>query len=264
MDENSLATTKICVVCSNAGVYFNSCLFRATGLPTEFIFKVLVEKMGFPDIKSRNKTRDTQGAANNVMDCNIMKLGCSEWWNKRSKRVATLEFDRVRKSMSVIVRELDGQHRLLVKGVVESLLEQSLFMQLAEGSLVPIDDQCKGLLFQRLHEMSSKGLRCLGLACKDELGEFSNYSTDTHHAHKKLLDLTHYSSIESDFIFVDVVGLREPPREEVYKAIEDCKQTGIKVMVIAGDNKSTAEAICTKIRLFSGYADLTDQSLTGT
>lgn len=81
-------------------------------------------------------------------------------------------------------------------------------MQLADGSTVPIDDQCRELLLQRLHEMSSKGLRCLGLAYKDELGEFSDYYADTHPAHKKLLDPTYYSSIESDLVFVGVVGLR--------------------------------------------------------
>jgi Ca2+-transporting ATPase len=263
MDANLLAMAEICAVCNDAGVYFDGRLFRATGLPTEAALKVLVEKMGFPDIKSRNKTRDAQVATNNTTDCNTMKLGCCEWWNRRSKRVATLEFDRVRKSMSVIVREPDGQNRLLVKGAVESLLERSSYVQLADGSVVSIDDQCRELLLQRLHEMSSKGLRCLGLACKDELGEFSDYYADTHPAHKKLLDPTYYSSIESGLVFVGVVGLRDPPREEVHKAIEECKQAGIRVMVITGDNKSTAEAICKEIKLFSRDEDLTGQSLTG-
>lgn len=263
MDANLLAMAEICAVCNDAGVYFDGRLFRATGLPTEAALKVLVEKMGFPDTKSRNKTHDVLVATNNMVDCNTLKLGCCEWWNRRSKRVATLEFDRVRKSMSVIVREPDGQNRLLVKGAVESLLERSSYVQLADGSLVPIDDQCRELLLQRLHEMSSKGLRCLGLACKDELGEFSDYYADTHPAHKKLLDPTYYSSIESDLVFVGVVGLRDPPREEVHKAIEDCKQAGIRVMVITGDNKSTAEAICKEIKLFSRDEDLTGQSLTG-
>lgn len=56
---------------------------------------------------------------------------------------------------------------------------------------------------------------------------------------------------------------QDPPRDEVHKAIEDCKEAGIKVMVITGDNKTTAEAICREIRLFSDGEDLRRISFTG-
>jgi len=56
--------------------------------------------------------------------------------------------------------------------------------------------------------MSSKGLRCLGFAYKDDLGEFSDYYAETHPAHKKLLDPANYSEIESNLVFVGIVGLR--------------------------------------------------------
>lgn len=263
MDANLQAMAEICAVCNDAGIYFDGRLYRATGLPTEAALKVLVEKMGVPDAKARNKIRDTQIAANHLIDHNTVKLGCCEWWTKRSKQVAMLEFDRIRKSMSVIVREPNGHNRLLVKGAVESLLERTSHVQLADGSLVPIDEPCKQLLLSKLLEMSSKGLRCLGLAYKDELGEFADYYSESHPAHKKLLDPASYSSIESDLVFVGVVGLRDPPREEVHKAIEDCRGAGIKVMVITGDNKSTAEAICREINLFSKSEDLRGRSLTG-
>ncbi|KAM3383392.1 hypothetical protein P3S68_008967 [Capsicum galapagoense] len=96
--------------------------------------------------------------------------------------------------------------------------------------------------------MSSKRLRCLGLAYKDDLGELSGYNVETHPAHKKLLDPSCCCSIESDLVFVGVVGLRvkmpDPPHEEVHKAVNDCRRAGIKITVITGDNKSTAEAIC--------------------
>ncbi|KAB2056493.1 hypothetical protein ES319_A11G106100v1 [Gossypium barbadense] len=254
---------EICAVCNDAGIFCDGRLFRATGLPTEAALKVLAEKMGVPDAKMRNKIRDSELVANYLIDRSTVKLGCCEWWIKRSKRVATLEFDRVRKSSSIIVREAAGQSRLLAKGAVESLLERSTHVQLADGSLAPMDEPCRQLLLSRQTEMSSKGLRCLGLAYKEDLGEFSDYYSENHPAHKKLLDPACYCSIESDLVFVGAVGLRDPPRDEVHKAIEDCKRAGIRVMVITGDNKSTAEAICREIKLFSDGEDLRGKSFTG-
>ncbi|KAI3441713.1 Cation_ATPase_N domain-containing protein [Psidium guajava] len=263
MDANLQAVAEICAVCNESGIYSEGRLFRATGLPTEAALKVLVEKMGVPDAKIRNNIRDARLAANYLIDSRSVNLGCCDWWNKRSRRIATLEFDRIRKSMSVIAREPTGRNRLLVKGAVERLLDRSSHVQLADGSLVPIDEPCKELLLSKLMEMSSKGLRCLGLAYKDDLGEFSDYNNDSHPAHGKLLDPAFYSSVESDLVFVGVVGLRDPPRDEIDKAIEDCRRAGIKVMVITGDNKSTAEAICREIRLLSENEDLKGRSFTG-
>ncbi|KAF8024515.1 hypothetical protein BT93_F1632 [Corymbia citriodora subsp. variegata] len=263
MDANLQAVAEICAVCNDSGIYSEGRLFRATGLPTEAALKVLVEKMGIPDATIRNKIRDARLAANYLIDSRSVNLGCCDWWNKRSRRIATLEFDRIRKSMSVIAREPTGRNRLLVKGAVESLLDRSSHVQLADGSLVPIDETCKELLLSKLMEMSSKGLRCLGLAYKDDLGEFSDYNNDSHPAHGKLLDPAFYSLVESDLVFVGVVGLRDPPRDEIDKAIEDCRRAGIKVMVITGDNKATAEAICREIRLLSENDDLRGRSFTG-
>ncbi|KAF8413369.1 hypothetical protein HHK36_001350 [Tetracentron sinense] len=263
MDANLQSMAEICAVCNDAGIFCNGHLFRATGLPTEAALKVLVEKMGVPDIDARNRIRDTQVAADYSIDRSTVKLVCCEWWAKISKRIATLEFDCVRKSMSVIVRKPTGNNRLLVKGAVENILERSSHVQLADGSLVPMDEPCRQLLLLKHLEMSSKGQRCLGLAYKDDLGELSDYYVESHRAHKKLLDPSNYSEIENNLVFVGVVGLRDPPRYEVDKAIEDCREAGVKVMVITGDNKSTAEAICREIQLFSDSEDLRGRSFTG-
>lgn len=87
-------------------------------------------------------------------------------------------------------------------------MERSSAVQLANGRVVPMDEASREVLLWRHAEMSGKGLRCLGLAYKDDLGDLSDYNGQHHPHHPKLLDPACYSSIETDLIFVGVVGLR--------------------------------------------------------
>uniref|UniRef100_A0A0A9GE69 Cation-transporting P-type ATPase C-terminal domain-containing protein n=1 Tax=Arundo donax TaxID=35708 RepID=A0A0A9GE69_ARUDO len=169
----------------------------------------------------------------------------------------------MRKSMGVIVKTSSGSNALLVKGAVETLLERSSHIQLKDGSVVPLDEKSKKTVLASLHEMSTKALRCLGFAYKEDLADFATYDGENHPAHKLLLDPANYGAIETDLIFAGLVGLRDPPREEVFDAIEDCRAAGIRVMVITGDNKETAEAICREIGVFSPDEDISLKSLTG-
>ncbi|XP_052728644.1 calcium-transporting ATPase 4, endoplasmic reticulum-type isoform X2 [Vigna angularis] len=253
LDANLQMIAKIAAICNDAGVAQSEHKFVAHGMPTEAALKVLVEKMGHPE-----GSKDMRSASTSTL------LRCCEWWNEHDRRLATLEFDRDRKSMGVIVDSGLGKRSLLVKGAVENVLDRSTKIQLRDGSIVNLDDNARNLVLQALHEMSTSALRCLGFAYKDELPKFENYSgSDDHPAHQLLLNPSNYSSIESELIFVGLVGLRDPPREEVYQAIEDCREAGIRVMVITGDNKNTAEAICREIGVFTPDEDITSKSLTG-
>ncbi|KAE8038965.1 hypothetical protein FH972_011424 [Carpinus fangiana] len=252
MDANLQMIAKVCAVCNDASVEQSGNHFVANGMPTEAALKVLVEKMGLPEVS------DT-GSSSGHGD----PLRCSQLWNEKEHRIATLEFDRDRKSMGVIVDSISGKKSLLVKGAVENVLERSSFMQLLDGSVVELDQHSRNLILESLREMSTSALRCLGFAYKDELLEFETYNGHDHPAHQLLLEPSNYSSIESKLIFVGLVGLRDPPRREVRQAIEDCRTAGIRVMVITGDNKNTAEAICHEIGVFEPHENISSKSITG-
>ncbi|KAF8365044.1 hypothetical protein HHK36_032952 [Tetracentron sinense] len=254
MDANLQMIATIAAVCNDAGVTQSGHLFAADGMPTEAALKVLVEKMGLPVPEGFDDLSSSGSSA---------VLRCCQQLNEIDLRIATLEFDRDRKSMGVIAKSNSGKNLLLVKGAVENVLERSTSIQLLDGSVVELDQKSRGCILQALHEMSTSSLRCLGFAYKEELSEFATYNGEDHPAHELLLKPSNYSSIESELIFVGMVGLRDPPREEVHQAIEDCRAAGIRVMVITGDNKNTAEAICHEIGVFGPKEDISLKSLTG-
>ncbi|BDA48697.1 Calcium-transporting ATPase 2, endoplasmic reticulum-type [Coccomyxa sp. Obi] len=277
LDRSLEAIAEVCAVCNEARIESKEGVFRAAGAPTEAALVVLAEKLGIP-----NAQQSAAIAAARKSDPDAHADGVQQWYCAKWRKLATLEFDRNRKSMSVICASpsatpassgvqtrrtvrASGGNVLLVKGAAESLLERSTQVLLEDGSVVALTEPAKKKIMAAVDAMAARALRCLAFAQKTELGDFASYDGDTSHpAHKQLLDPANYAGIESGLTWLGVAGLIDPPRPEVKGAIEDCVRAGIRVVVITGDNKLTAEAICRKIGVFGDEeADLEGKSLTG-
>ncbi|MGL4991448.1 MAG: calcium-translocating P-type ATPase, PMCA-type [Sarcina sp.] len=155
-----------------------------------------------------------------------------------TNRVFDIPFDSSRKMMSVIINE-GGKETAYVKGAPERILEKCTHI-LENGTIRSLTVQKKQLIIESMDNMSKRALRCMAGAYKE-----SNLKKD--------------NSIESNLIFVGLVGIIDPPREEVKDSVLKCKIAGIKPVMITGDHKNTALAIGRNL----GIATAANQVVTG-
>ncbi|CAO3616058.1 unnamed protein product [Mucor hiemalis] len=235
----------ICSLCNDARIVYDESTdsYGNIGEPTEAALQVLVEKFGTVDASFNNHLKSFSKSDRST--------ACNDYYGSQCKRTATLEFTRDRKSMSVIV----NGNTLYVKGAPESILDRCSFVRLSESSApVPMTSAIRENLNKKVLEYGQNmSLRCIGLA-KIENVDPTQFN---------LRDQTKFAQYETNMTFVGVVGMMDPPRPEVADSIAECKTAGIRVIVITGDNKNTAEAICRQIGVFDMDEDLTGKSYTG-
>eukprot|EP00877_Chromochloris_zofingiensis_P004035 jgi/Chrzof1/13632/Cz08g05050.t1 len=262
LDPALAGVAEVCAACSEAHIEIKNGVYRSVGAPTEAALKVLAEKLGVPD-RSISKALCDKRRAN--PEDHPEAVG--HWYKDKLQQVALLEFDRDRKSMSVICRQLPATRNtgnvLLVKGAAECVLERCDRVMLPDGKVVPLTTAARASLMAAVERMADRALRILALAKRSDLpADLASYSGDAHTpAGRKLQDPAQYEAVETGLVFLGLAGLEDPPRPEVRGSIADCRSAGIRVIVITGDNKKTAEAICRDIGVLDGSA--AGRSFTG-
>ena len=152
-------------------------------------------------------------------------------YHKKFPRKKEHPFDPIRKCMST-VHIYQGKHFVYSKGAPEMLLKKAKYY-LYNGNIKKINKSVINSFLKKNREYASKGLRVLGLAFKEHKGSFE------------------LKSVESNLVFVGLVSIRDPPEPSAKESVKCCKEAGIKVVMITGDNEITAKAVATELGIFS-------------
>ncbi|TFG28078.1 cation-translocating P-type ATPase [Candidatus Thorarchaeota archaeon] len=159
------------------------------------------------------------------------------------KELAEFSFDSVRKRMTTIQEGKEGTVWAFTKGAPEIILDRVTRI-LIDGEEIELDSEYREELLAANSAMASCAMRVLALAYKKLDSESNNWKAD---------------EVESDLVFLGLVGMIDPPREGVIESIAKSRKAGIRTIMITGDHALTASAIAKSV----GLAQVDTDGITG-
>ena len=151
-------------------------------------------------------------------------------------RIGELPFDSERKMMSTL-HQIDGENRMIVKGAVDRLLERTERIWTKAG-VRELTEEEKEKIRQQNQEFSMEGLRVLAFTYREIPDQ-----------HKLTIE------DENHLVFLGLIAMMDPPREESKAAVEECIKAGIRPVMITGDHKITAAAIAKRIGILHDLSE---------
>ena len=155
-------------------------------------------------------------------------------------RKSEIPFDSDRKLMST-VNKIDGEYVMFTKGAPDVVFSRCKYV-LSNGEVIDFNEEIINEYRQINEDFSNQALRVLAFASKKVSSNFEPTIDD-----------------ENELTLIGLMAMIDPPREEVYEAVESANKSGIKTIMITGDHKTTAMAIAKDI----GIMEDGDLALTG-
>ncbi|MGG1759708.1 calcium-translocating P-type ATPase, SERCA-type [Bacillus velezensis] len=156
----------------------------------------------------------------------------NDWLSGQYRVVAEFPFDSVRKMMTVIVEDKEKKQFVITKGAPDVLIDRSSHL-MYDARSAPFSGEKKAETEAVLKELASQALRTIAIAYKPlKPGE------------KPTME-----QAEKNLTMLGLSGMIDPPRPEVRQAIKECREAGIKTVMITGDHVETAKAIAKDLRL---------------
>ncbi|MGF7399375.1 calcium-transporting P-type ATPase, PMR1-type [Thermoanaerobacterium thermosaccharolyticum] len=194
----------------------------------------------FIDDKGKSFGDPTEVAIVSAFEKNLSKKSDLE---NKYPRVAEIPFDSDRKMMTTIHKAHDNNYKVITKGAFDNVIERCKYI-LKDGKIENLTDDDKSKIKLENEKMGNNALRVLAISYKNTDDIPERLSSD---------------DVEKDLIFIGLLGMIDPPREEVKDSVKICKMAGIKPVMITGDHKITAMAIAKEL----GILNKGDMAVTG-
>lgn len=173
-----------------------------------------------------------------------LSLGLNKTEMKESSpRIGEAPFDSMRKMMSTVHSAANGFVQY-TKGAPDVVLSRCTKCLGENGAVIDMTDEIREKIASQNKAMADKALRVLAAAYREYAAQPSDFAPE---------------ALESDLIFIGLTGMIDPVRPEVVASIKECKEAGIRPIMITGDHKDTAVAIAMEL----GIIENASQAITG-
>jgi P-type Ca2+ transporter type 2C len=214
-----------CALCNNSEVFNEEGNWILRGEPTEGALLSLAKSAGYDDVILKEDT----------------------------KKIYEFPFDPLKKYM-ITIHQMNNQKNkpkiAYIKGAIEIIINKCSYYRDSKQKIVRLTEKDKKHISNHYDNYTKLGLRVIGIASKDlskilkkDVDEFFNSKIGQ-------------KEIENNYIFEGLMGIEDPIRPEIVNSIKECYQAGIKVIMITGDHKNTAQSIGKKIGLIKSEYDL--------
>ena len=153
---------------------------------------------------------------------------------KKYKKIDEIPFDFSRRRLSVIVSDDLGKSQMITKGAVEEILDICSFVDY-KGSVSKITQDIKNNIRKISKSMNKDGLRVIAVCQKNDIHSNSVFDVDS----------------EKNMVLMGFIGFLDPPKDSAKIAIKRLNESGIRVIVLTGDNADVTKCICDKVNLKS-------------
>ena len=149
------------------------------------------------------------------------------------KKVDEVPFDFSRRRLSVIITD-GNRKRMITKGAVEEILNICTTVEY-NGEILPIKKDIKDNVKKISKSLNEQGLRVVAVCKKDDIGEATHFTV----------------SDEKNMTLIGFIGFLDPPKETAKESIEKLNNSGIRVIVLTGDNAEVTRCVCNKVGINS-------------